>query len=583
MPTRRATRATNPLLNFALAVAILGCVGGLLVGTAGYLGWLDSEPDPPSEPSREGMIAVPRSLTQLRAFEVVEREDVYDLERGDDSYYWFPVERVEGNPDWKLNVSDIIGRVMARDKRPDFVFTEKDFLPEGSRPGIAAGVPEGKQGFFLTADQVPGLRLLKMGDRFDLLASLPEEAASAGAEFGLLVGGVKVRGNKPIPLNGVRLLVQGGLVVALTKGREITTQGGLALESSNADGRRTTNTSTEQLTIAIDPEEVVPLTQALGSKLSIHAVARTGRTNEEFEPRDELAGLIPFPAAALPLKAYARIRATDLAEPLTGEPRQYYFRPDAVPANWIRSVDELLGRVVRRDIDPGYIFSESDFLPPDSVMRDVKAYQRVEANDLTDPSAVDFVGRVYATDLSAGQSIRESDLLPRDAAPGIAGGIPLDRMAVTVSASKVTGVANLSRGDRFDIVASVPFDIRAELGSDVQFAGRLTSNISQKAVNTVLVTEAIVVQQSENNATLAVRPEEVPNLTKAFALSVPIFAVTRSGRMAFSSQDAAATERPTGGVPALPTDSDPMEGIAVTELFIGGKRTVSAFRRPVDQ
>lgn len=583
MPPRRVYRAPNPLLNLFLAVGVLGAGGGLLFVAAKYFGWLDSPSVADAEPSRKGMVPVPRSLTQLRAFEAVQREHIYDLQQEDDSYYWFPPEVVQANPDWKVDPSQVIGRVMARDKRADFVFTEKDFLPEGSRTGIAAGIPEGKQGFFLTTDQVPGLRLLKMGDRFDLLASLPEESANAGAEFGLLVGGVKVRGNKPIPLNGVRLLVQGGLVVALTKGRDITTQGGLALESSDVDGRRTTNTSSEQLTIAIDPEEVVPLTQALGSKLSIHAVARTGRTNEAFEPRDELEGLISFPAAALPLKAYARIRATDLAEPLTGEPRQYYFRPDAVPANWIRSVDELLGRVVRRDIDPGYIFSEADFLPPDSVMRDVKAYQRVEANDLTDPSAVDFVGRVYATDLSAGQSIRESDLLPRDAAPGIAGGIPLDRMAVTVSTSKVTGVASLSRGDQFDIVASVPFDIRAELGSAVQFAGPLSSNISQKAINTVLVTEAIVVQQSDSNATLAVRPEEVPNLTKAFALSVPIFAVTRSGRMAASSSDVAISEQPTNSVPVLPTDTDPMADIAVTRFIIGGKKTASAYRRPVQQ
>lgn len=550
---------------------------------ASYFGWFKPVPVAAAKPSREGMIAVPRSLVNLKAYEQVQREDIYDRAKGDESYFWLPKAQVEANPDWILRVNDVVGRVLAKDKRADFVFSEKDFLPKGSRTGLVAGVPEGKQGFFLQSGQVPGLRLLKMGDQFDLMASLPEESANAGAEYGLLMGGIKVRGNKPIPLNGVRLLVQGGTVVALTDGREMTTQGGMEFGQTDARGRASNDGKNEQVAIAIDPEEVVPLTQALGAKLTIHAVARSGRQTEQLDRGNALEGLVPFPAAAVGIQAYARITAKDLAEPRTGEPRQYYFRPGAASEKWIKSVDQLMGRVVRRDIDPGYIFSESDFLPPDSVIRNVLAYERIEADDLADPSVDEFVGRVVANDLLPGQRIRESDLLPPTAAPGIAGGIPSDKMAVTVTASQINGISSLSRGDRFDILGSAPFDLTKELGGEVQLAGGVSSLMSGKAINSVIATEAIIVQRSDSSVTLAIHPREVAALTKALALKTPVFTIARSGRPDDQDPGVLPDSETSTTLPALTSDDDPMKGILIRETITGKDKKVTAFRRSVPE
>ncbi len=583
MPARRRPSRPSPFTNLFIAIAVLGGVGLMGYAAASYFGWFKSAPIVAAKPSREGMVAVPRSLVNLKAYEQVQREDIYDLAKGEDSYFWLPKAQVEANPDWILRVDDVIGRVMAKDKRADFVFSEKDFLPKGSRTGLAAGVPEGKQGFFIQSGQVLGLRLLKMGDKFDLMASLPEESANAGAEYGLLMGGIKVRGNKPIPLNGVRLLVQGGTVVALTDGRDMTTQGGMEFGQTDARGRVTNDSKNEQIAIAIDPEEVVPLTQALGAKQTIHAVARSGRQTEQVDRGNELEGLVPFPAAAVEIKAYARITAKDLAEPRTGEPRQYYFRPGAASERWIKSVDQLLGRVVRRDIDPGYIFSESDFLPPDSVIRNVLAYERIEADDLADPSMDAFVGRVVANDLLPGQRIRESDLLPPSAAPGIAGGIPPNKMAITVAADQVNGLAALSRGDRFDILGSAPFDLKKELGGDIELAGGASSLLSGKAVNSVIATEAVVVQRSDESVTMAIHPQEVAALTKALALKTPVFTIARSGRPAEQdSNDSLTKEAPTG-VPVLNSDEDPMKEVLVRESITGNEKKVTAYRRSVSK
>ncbi|MBO51998.1 MAG: hypothetical protein CMJ69_14615, partial [Planctomycetaceae bacterium] len=172
------------------------------------------------------MVKVPRSLKAIAALTKVTREDIHSLELGEDSYFWMEKSRVEAHPEWVLNPVEIVGRVMAHNKSPDLLFTEKDFLPKGSRTGLSAGVPEAKQGFFVESTKIPGLELLKMGDTFDLLAGLPEEAQQQPeAEYGLLAGGVKVRGGKPIPVSGVRLLVQDAQMVAVTRGRDMTTQG----------------------------------------------------------------------------------------------------------------------------------------------------------------------------------------------------------------------------------------------------------------------------------------------------------------------------------------------------------------------
>lgn len=535
MPARRRQRGFHPLINFGLAFAVLAGMTGGAYGIAQLIGWLPVTPIKKVSPSRTGMMPVPKSLVDLKAFEAVTREDIYDLQKGDDSYFWFSKERVARNPDWIVNVEEIVGRVMARDKRPEFVFTEKDFLPRGSRTGLAGGVPEGKQGFFIRADQADGLRLLKMGDRFDLLASLPEESGGA-AEYGLLMGGIKALGKKPIPLSGVRLLVQGGTVVALTDGRAMTTQGGMAFSSpSTAATNRSRTTAAaggsgggEQLAIAIDPEEVVPLTQALGAGLRIHAVARSGQTTEIKKEPDELAGLIPFPATAVPLKAYARITANDLSDPSSQELRQYYFRPEAISPQWVRAVDQLIGRIVRRDVEAGYIFSESD-------------------------------------------------LLPAEAAPGIAGVIPAGRMALSVPRSRVTGLEHLVPGNHCDLLAATPLNFSQDWGGGLPMADLPSLPLAERAVNQVLAVDAVVVDSRESVVILAVTPAEVAALTKALALETAIYSLAKPTRLIPSGT---ATESAESLPTALLSDEDPRAKFSVTESIIGGKRTISVYRKP---
>lgn len=576
MNTRRRSRGMSPLAKFATAVAILAAGGLLTFGGLRYFGLLNTVETPTAQAkSREGMVRVPKSLAALKAFTKVRREDIHDLALGDDSYFWLPKDVVQQNPGWILNRDEIIGRVLAHDKEADFVFQEKDFLPKGSSTGLSAGVPPDKQGFFLKAEQIPGLRLLKMGDRFDLLASLPEESQNADAEYGLLTGGIKARGGKPIPLNGVRLLVQDGQMVALTGGSKMTTQGGLEFSQPETRGRRSANQNDEQVTIAIDPSEVARLTQALGADLAIHCIARSGQSNEKLQREDPLEGMVAFPATARSVEAFSEITAADLTEPLTGELRQYYYPPEAVRDGWLPTVDQLVGRVVRRDIDAGYIFSESDFLPANAVTREIQAYTRIAADDLADPAeASEWVGRVAARALNAGEALAEKDLLPAGASPGVSGGTPAGRMALTVPSESVRGLNVLSQGDRFYVITSVPFDIKKEVGSNVQLAAytRGAGDIHQKATNTVLAEDAILVEQNDGTITIAVRGSEVAGITKALSLGLDVFSVAQSGRTIPADVEVEPTE-------AITSDPNPIGEVAIVEMLIGGKRTVQAFRK----
>ena len=718
MANRRRTQRTSPAFNLAIAIAVLAFVGLVIYGIASYSGMLDPPERQQAKKSREGMVAVPKSLVPLNAFEKVRREDVFDRDMADDSFFWLPKSQVDDHPEWITKVEQVIGRVMARDKRAEFVFSEDDFLPEGSRTGLVGGVPEGKQGFFLEAEQIPGLRLFKKGDKFDLVASLPEESVTAQAEFGLMVGGIKAVGNKPVPVNGVRSLVQSGTMVALIDGKNMTTQGGLEFSPTDSRGRPITQATGEQVAIAIDPKEVLPLTQALGAKQEIYAVARSGQQLEAEASVDELAGLIPFPAAAMEIKALSRITASDLAEPTTGQMRQYYFKPAATSDRWISSVGDLLGRVVRNDIDAGYIFSEDDFLPPDSLIADVKAFERITAQQLVSPSASQFVGRTVRQDISAGQTLREGDLLPpnsiiqnleayarieaafmvnptsefvgrivgrdidagklintddllppdailqqlksyarieagfmvnpnsefvgrivgrdvdagklineddllppnaitqqlkaysriesgfmvnpnsefvgrvvgRDidagksisendllppgASAGIAGGIPQGMLAISVSTSAIKGLSELSRGDRLDVLASTPFDLQKELGSQIQFSQGLASSLETKVVNRVVAADALVVARQAEKVTLAIFPQQVQGLTKSLALGTDLFSITKSGR----GQTQLSIASPTQS--QITSDADPLRNVSVTEFIIGGNRSSSAYLKP---
>ena len=124
----------------------------------------------PLAPPPDGYVRVLTSARNIPAYAKVRNDDVFDAQRKRISSIDIPEGLAEKNG-ILTDASMIFGRVLAKAKRPGFAFTEEDFLPEGTRPGLAGGVPPGKRGYRVEVDLVHGIIGLNPGDRFDLITS----------------------------------------------------------------------------------------------------------------------------------------------------------------------------------------------------------------------------------------------------------------------------------------------------------------------------------------------------------------------------------------------------------------------------
>jgi hypothetical protein len=486
-----ARRGTANSFNLASTIASLGgplvvtlvlaVVGGgltiLLLSAAGFFS------SGPTRPSRKGMIAVPKSVRPIKAFTKVRREDIVDLNLGDDSFFWMTPEQVKANPQWVINPSQIIGRVLAQDKEKDYVFSEKNFLPEGTRPGIVGGTPAGKRAMVVNVDQTPGLELLSTGDQFDLLATLPGNGATgSNVDYAALLGGIKapdLRVGQRATSGGVRVLIQGGTLISLSK----TTP-----PVNNRSNRTTTSTLA---TIALAPEEVALLTEALGNSTQMFCVARSGQPEDAEEAARSIAGKIAIPALARSIAAFSRITQDDLADPATGKLNVYYFAEENVNEEWLVEPESLIGRVVNRDIPRGHLFTSDD-------------------------------------------------LMPAGTRAGIAAGAPPGMRIFIAPLSRIQGLAGLEIGDTVTIYGTLGkavdappprLDWASLKGGTADSDSERLSREVRAGIRTVVKKARIIrLGQGGGQVTFAVDPEEVTSLSQAINSDIEIFAVAASSQ-----------------------------------------------------
>lgn len=254
-------------------------------------------------PPADGKVRALVTAREVPAYAKVSRDDLFDGLRGTFAFIDLDKSFAEDNG-VLLGTSGIVGRVMARPKRAGFVFTEADFLPEGTRPGFAAGIPPGKRALRINVDLVGGIIGLNPGDRFDLIAastveplakiigpaSSNDDIPTAAGFYGALMQRRKTRQRLPTgPMRSepkVDVIVQGGSVVNPLETRLIPTS-----STSLTAGQITGTRPVQEMVIALAPEEVAPLMAALRMKADLTCVARSGRPED---PQDSLTpGLAP--------------------------------------------------------------------------------------------------------------------------------------------------------------------------------------------------------------------------------------------------------------------------------------------------
>jgi hypothetical protein len=260
------------LLVLLAVVGVGGLTIGLLVGMKivdpAKLAFWKSKREIPA-----GWIAVPICSRPIPPYTTVTRDYLINPKTGEWVVDYKPPTAVPKGV--ITDLAKIRGRVTARPKAAPFYFVEDDFFPEGTRPGIAGGTPSGKRAITLDAENLKGAHELKEGDHFDLLASvavdMPGTGRSSSGQLGTKV--VAAPNTTLLPKRSlVKPLVQDGVVVTPMRIRNVPIS-----SSSLTQGTTTRTKPVQEIILAVEPQEVAPLAEAMSLKYEITCVARSGR------------------------------------------------------------------------------------------------------------------------------------------------------------------------------------------------------------------------------------------------------------------------------------------------------------------
>lgn len=252
---RRRRTAAVPWLPIAAVVA--AGLGVLSVAWAVGLFGGAGAPGPAAPPP--GTVGVPAAGTRIPAYAQIELEHLLDPRTGALAAVVLPEDSIlEGTI---TDPKQLLGRVLAQEKPAGRLFHESDFLPDGTRPGLVAGIPPGKRAMRIDATAVHGLVGLGAGDRFDLIASFqPGRGAARRLRTSAIRGSGAV---DPSGQTDVQIVVEDGVVVQPLAARAVP-------------GARDARV-VQELVVAVTPEEVPRLTEALAIGARIDCVPRSGR------------------------------------------------------------------------------------------------------------------------------------------------------------------------------------------------------------------------------------------------------------------------------------------------------------------
>jgi len=244
--------------------------------------------------SYAGMIAVPTPARTIPAYTRITRDHFWNPQTKQLTYVYLPPSAA--TKDMLIDFKDIFGRVLSHDKESGYVFTDTDFLPKGTRDGVVAGIPAGKRAMRVPADRVDGLYGLHVGDRFDLVATLAIDSKGAGAQnfnFGGVYGqqlALQARLTNWQKQATVRVMVQNGVVVEPMTTRQVP-----VFQTTLTQGGVTRMKPVQEIVIAVDPNEVARLTEAMAVDAKIECVPRSGRPDDPVRSvTPDLRPISPF-------------------------------------------------------------------------------------------------------------------------------------------------------------------------------------------------------------------------------------------------------------------------------------------------
>lgn len=177
--------------------------------------------------------------------------------------------------------------------------------------------------------------------------------------------------------------------------------------------------------------------------------------------------MVRIPINSRPIPAYQRVAREDLLNPATGG-LMFQLVPPAATVGMSLVGIAADGSHVESQVEA--VRNENGqvvFVAGDG--QEVLQGQTLELGGaLMQPTAI--IGRVVKRDKRAGMGFRQDTFFPPGTPEGIAGATPPGMRAVTLDATKLTGVHALQAGDRIDLMASVPAE---QAAASPQSGGRL--------------------------------------------------------------------------------------------------------------
>lgn len=260
----RRSRPTS--LGFDLRSAILPLAALALAALGGLLLWTSLRADAGDDASTipTGMVGVPVAALDLPAYTEIQLEHLLDPRTGQLAAVVLPEESILEST--IVDPKALVGRVLARRKAAARVFREDDFLPVGTRPGLVAGIPKGKRALRIDAGKVGGIVGLQQGDRFDLVATDRGQATASRVESVYGASGAGANGSSA----RARLIAENAAVVTALSERALPTPG---------RGEQIV----QEMVIALGPDEVPLVTEALALAQRIDCIPRSGLPSESDE------------------------------------------------------------------------------------------------------------------------------------------------------------------------------------------------------------------------------------------------------------------------------------------------------------
>jgi Flp pilus assembly protein CpaB len=290
-PRRQGSLSTmsRPMVAATVVVSAIAAVVLLAL-----LGVIDLSKLRSNQPSTAGLIAVPTSAVQIPAHTRIRRDHLWDRANARISVVYLPPRAV--TKEMLLNITQIIGRVLDSEKEPGYVFTDADFLPRGTREGLVAGIPAGKRAIRVSAERVEGLYGLNAGDRFDIVATMPIDAADGGRSLNFS-GPYSQEIALETQLSNwekqatVRVIVQNAVIVEPMVAR------GVPVTTTSAQAAAARARAVQEAVIAVSPTEVALLTEAMAVDARLSSIPRSGRPEDPVNSRTpDLRPFSPFAA-----------------------------------------------------------------------------------------------------------------------------------------------------------------------------------------------------------------------------------------------------------------------------------------------